>query len=77
MKISEVIQAFLLATYSVGNDLTFLKQRGFYDFPITNMGNLSVPDMFAQTRAVNLSLLSPMTFYIFKLKCFIRQQMKK
>jgi hypothetical protein len=38
-------------------DLTFLKQRGFCDFPITNMGNLSVPDMFAQTRTVNLSLL--------------------
>src|SRR5260363_116715 len=54
-----VIQAFLLAPYVIPSllRLTFLKQRGFGDLPITNgFIFLSVPSALVQSAKVNLSL---------------------
>ena len=55
VKISPVIHALALESYSVGSDLTFLKQRGLAALPKTNSGTLSVPLIFAQTSVVILS----------------------
>ena len=52
-KSSDVIQAFLLASYWVGRVFTFLKQRGLLALPMTYRG----PLMLAQTRTLSLSLL--------------------
>ena len=56
MKISDVIQAFMLALYWTGRDLTFLKHRGLTALPMTSMGSLSLPSMFVHVISVSLSL---------------------
>ena len=56
MKISDVIQAFMLALYWTGRDLTFLKHRGLTALPMTSMGSLSLPSMFEHVISVSLSL---------------------
>ena len=55
VKRAPVIQAFMLALYWVGRDLTFLKHCGLHDFPRMNIESLSEPLMFAQTGVVILS----------------------
>lgn len=52
MKIEVVIQDDLELLYSVGQ-AKFLKQRGFFAFPITNNLSLCVPEAFAQHKKVN------------------------
>ena len=55
-KISLFIQLFFCDLYSQGRCLTFLKQRGFLDFQITNMGSFS-PVALAAAIPVSLTLL--------------------
>ena len=55
-KISLFIQLFFCNLYSPGRCLTFLKQRGFLDFQITNMGSFS-PVALAAAIPVSLTLL--------------------
>lgn len=55
--LSLFMQAFLFASYCTGLLLTFLKQRGFFDLPITMKGNFTDPTKFAPTKTVILSLL--------------------
>ena len=55
-KISLFIQLFFCDFYSQGRCLTFLKQRGFLDFQITNMGSFS-PVALAAAIPVSLTLL--------------------
>ena len=52
---SAFIHTFLLATYSVGRLVAFLKQRSLAYLPMTNRGIFSVPVMLAHTMTVSLS----------------------
>ena len=55
-KISLFIQLFFCDLYLQGRSLTFLKQQGFLDFQITNMGSFS-PVALAAADPVSLTLL--------------------
>ena len=55
-KISLFIQLFFFDLHSRGRCFTFLKQRGFLDFHITNMGSFS-PVALAAAIPVSLTLL--------------------
>jgi hypothetical protein len=55
-KLSVVIHALLFAWYVVGNSFTFLKHRGFVDFPITIGTCLSLPSLLTQSKTVSLFL---------------------
>jgi hypothetical protein len=55
-KMSVVIHALLFAWYVAGNFFTFLKHRGFGDFPITIGTCLPLPSLLTQSKTVSLSL---------------------
>ena len=68
-KISLFIQLFFCDLYSQGRCLTFLKQHGFLDFQITNMGSFS-PVALSAAIPVSLTwlfippeLCSPLRWY--------------
>ena len=48
-----VIQALLLALYSTGRLFTFVKPRGFFDFPVTGNDSFSVPAMLVHIAPVS------------------------
>lgn len=78
VKSSDVIQAFLLASYAVGRVLMPLKHRGFFDFPITRSGSFSLPDMFEHHNSNTLfTVLTAVTMYPFKLESFIGEKTEK
>jgi hypothetical protein len=52
-KMSVVIHALLFAWYVAGNFLTFLKHRGFGDFPITISTCLSLPSLLTQSPQIS------------------------
>lgn len=56
-KISDVIQAFLLALYSTGKLSVLWKHMGFWYFPIANSGSFSEPSILAPTKKVIRNLL--------------------
>ena len=53
------IQLFYCDLYHHGRDLTFLKHRGFLDFPITNIGSFSPTTFVAATSAILILLCFP------------------
>jgi hypothetical protein len=59
-KMSVVIHALLFAWYLAGNFFTFLKHRGFGDFPITIGTCLSLPSLLAQSKTVRLLEFIPL-----------------
>jgi len=71
-KISLLIQLFFCDVYWIGRCLIFLKHRGLFDFPITNIGNFS-PFALAAAIPVNLTLLffPPGTLFSFEVIGFI------
>ena len=58
IKISDVIQNFLLFLYSQGFFEIVLKHRGCLDIPITNGANFFEPSELVKSKTVNRSLLS-------------------
>jgi hypothetical protein len=73
-----VIDAFLLATYFLGNFLTFLKQQGLTPFPLTNGGSFSVPSALQANRAiVLLGILSTIARIPFETQCLVRWKLEE
>lgn len=61
----EIIQALVLFSYNTESDITPLKHRGIFNFPITKSFHLSIPIMFVVIRTLILSL----DIYHFSLLC--------
>ncbi|GBN84881.1 hypothetical protein AVEN_108309-1 [Araneus ventricosus] len=72
LKISLVIQAFLLALYLKEKGLTLAKHLGFSERPIMRGGSFSDPSSLAAKSTVNRTLLCASELFILKHGSFVR-----